>query len=216
MRYSHVPAAVATLGAVPTNDVQIERRVVADISVEIRRSRRRRRSIHAFRDGDVIVLQVPAALDDDEVSRWVDRMVERVTAKEKHRRTRTPRGDDTLAARAAQLSQQYLDGAAVPASIRWVTNQSSRWGSCTPSSRTIRLSHRLQSMPDWVVDYVILHELAHLLEAGHGQRFWSLVNRHPRAERAQGFLEGVANAAGVTGVWPTTESSDEPDPRSVC
>ena len=195
----------------PSNDVQIERRLVADISVEIRRSRRRRRSIHAFRDGDLVVVQIPAALNDAEVDRWVSRMVDRVTTKEKHRRSSTPRGDGALTVRAAELSARYLDGAALPASIRWVTNQSSRWGSCTPSTRAIRLSHRLQSMPDWVVDYVIVHELAHLLESGHGPRFWALANRYPRSERAQGFLEGVANAAGISGAWPETDSDVDTD-----
>lgn len=200
----------------PANNVQIERRVVADVRVEIRRSSRRRRSIHAFRDGDVVVLQVPAALRGDELDQWVTRMVERVTAKEKQRRSRTPRTDDTLAQRAAQLSERFLDGAARPASIRWVTNQSSRWGSCTPSTRTIRLSHRLQTMPDWVVDYVILHELAHLLESGHGPRFWALAGRHPRSERAQGFLEGVAHAAGTSDAWPGIDDDTAPQPDSVC
>lgn len=199
--------------------------MVSDVPVEIRRSTRRRRSIHAFRDGDLVVLQVPAALGAAELDSWVTRMVEKVTAKEKHRRSRTPRSDEALAARAAELSATYLDGAAQPASIRWVTNQSSRWGSCTPSSRTIRLSHRLQTMPDWVVDNVILHELAHLLESGHGPRFWALAGRHPRFERAQGFLEGVANAAGITGAWPETaaqgdaprgDSPDEAETGSVC
>lgn len=217
---SAVWASVDTLGAVATNDVQIERRIVADVPVEIRRSRRRRRSIHAFRDGDVVVLQVPAALDDAELDQWVARMVERVTAKEKRGRSRTPQSDEALAAQAAQLSARYLDGSAVPASIRWVTNQNARWGSCTPSTRTIRISHRLQSMPDWVVDYVILHELAHLLESGHGPRFWALANRHPKSERAQGFLEGVANAAEITDGWPQIDDSEVPesdlDSGSVC
>ena len=69
-------------------------------------------------------------------------------------------------------------------------NQNSRWGSCTPASGTIRITHRLQALPDWVVDYVLLHELAHLVEAGHTRRFWALVGRYPEAARARGFLEG--------------------------
>jgi predicted metal-dependent hydrolase len=53
----------------------------------------------------------------------------------------------------------------------------------------------VRDMPAWVVDYVLLHELAHLLEAGHNRRFWQWVDRYPRAERAKGYLEGVAAAA---------------------
>ncbi|MFV0532498.1 MAG: M48 family metallopeptidase [Cumulibacter sp.] len=195
----------------PRNDVHIERRTIDGTIVEVRRSTRRRRSVHAFRDGELIVLQVPAALSAPEVDAWAVRMIARVAAKETKHRTRTPRSDDALAARAVALSAQYLDGTATPASIRWVHNQNSRWGSCTPASRTIRLSHRLQTMPDWVVDYVILHELTHLLEASHGRRFWALVDRYPRAERAQGFLEGVANAAGIADAWPRRDGPADGD-----
>ena len=79
--------------------------------------------------------------------------------------------------------------------MRWVTNQSARWGSCTPGDRTIRLSDRLQQMPGWVVDYVLVHELAHLLESGHTPEFWAWVDRYPRAEKAKGYLEGYSAAA---------------------
>jgi predicted metal-dependent hydrolase len=76
-----------------------------------------------------------------------------------------------------------------------VDNQQRRWGSCTPADRSIRLSSRLQGMPEYVVDYVLVHELAHLVEPSHDARFWALVARYPRAERARGFLEGVELAA---------------------
>jgi predicted metal-dependent hydrolase len=75
-----------------------------------------------------------------------------------------------------------------PDSIRWVTNQEGRWGSCTPTDRTIRISSRLVGEPGWVLDYVIVHELAHLVVQGHDRAFWDLVERYPRTERARGFL----------------------------
>jgi hypothetical protein len=103
-------------------------------------------------------------------------------------------GDAELAERAERLSNQYFDGRARPVSVRWVTNQNTRWGSCTPSEGSIRLSHRLQGMPEYVVDYVLLHELAHLLVPGHGPRFWRLLEAYPRTERARGYLEGVVAA----------------------
>ena len=78
--------------------------------------------------------------------------------------------------------------------MRWVTNQNTRWGSCTPAEGSIRLSHRLQGMPEYVVDYVLVHELAHLLVPGHGPRFWRLLEAYPRTERARGYLEGVVAA----------------------
>jgi predicted metal-dependent hydrolase len=89
-----------------------------------------------------------------------------------------------------------------------VVNQASRWGSCTPADGTIRLSSRLQGMPPWVVDYVLLHELAHLLEPGHGARFWTLLRAYPRTERARGYLEGFA-AAGDLRVGQDEVGQDE-------
>jgi predicted metal-dependent hydrolase len=94
------------------------------------------------------------------------------------------------------LSRRFLAGLAVPSSVRWVSNQGSRWGSCTPVDGSIRLSDRLSGMPEWVVDYVLVHELAHLLEIGHGPRFQALVSHYPKAERARGYLLGVTAAPG--------------------
>jgi predicted metal-dependent hydrolase len=118
-------------------------------------------------------------------------MLDRLAAKEQRRRP----SDDDLLDRAVELSARYLGGEARPSSVRWVGNQKHRWGSCTPDHGTIRISTRLQGMPSWVVDYVIMHELVHLLVPSHGSRFWALVERYPKAERARGFLEGFSTAA---------------------
>jgi predicted metal-dependent hydrolase len=125
-----------------------------------------------------------------EEQRWVGVMLEKLAAQESRRML----DDDELAARAERLSEQYLQGSAAPDTVRWVTNQNSRWGSCTPAEGSIRLSHRLQGMPEYVIDYVMLHELAHLLVPDHGPHFWKLLECYPRTERARGFLDGVAAA----------------------
>ncbi|MDO3702373.1 M48 family metallopeptidase [Micromonospora sp. C28SCA-DRY-2] len=164
--------------------------------VEVRRSQRRRRTVSAYRDGERVVVLIPDQFSRAEESEWVDRMLARLAARE----GRLARSDDELLVRATRLIKLYLPehGAqAVPASVRWVTNQNGRWGSCTPADGTIRLSHRVQDMPDWVIDYVLLHELAHLIVPSHNARFWALVGRYPKTERARGYLEGVAAAAGT-------------------
>lgn len=161
--------------------------------VEVRRSRRRRRTVSAYREGNRIIVMVPASLTRQEEADWVETMVARLERSERRRKP----SDEALLHRATDLSDRYLGGLAVPESVRWVDNQTSRWGSCTPGDRTIRLSARLQGMPSWVVDYVLVHELAHLLESGHGARFWAWVERYPRAERARGYLEGWSAAAHV-------------------
>lgn len=123
----------------------------------------------------------------------MDAMMLRLAAGDKRRRP----SDEQLLVRAADLSRRFLGGLAKPVSIAWVTNQNSRWGSCTPADGTIRISGRVKGMPSWVLDYVILHELAHLIQPGHGEEFWSLLERYPRTERARGYLEGVAATAGL-------------------
>ena len=161
--------------------------------VEVRRSRRRRRTVAAYREDDKVVVMIPARLSASEEREWVATMLARLEKSEKRRRP----SDARLKRRAAELSDRYLGGLATPDTVRWVDNQNSRWGSCTPSDRSIRLSSRLKGMPGWVIDYVLVHELVHLIEPGHSATFWSWVDRYPRAERAKGFLEGVAATAGL-------------------
>jgi predicted metal-dependent hydrolase len=161
--------------------------------VEVRRSARRRRTVTAYRESGRTIVLIPAAFTPAEERRWVAQMVAKLQTREERRR-RSLGGDAELMARAEALSAAHLDGVPRPASVRWVDNQQRRWGSCTPSDGSIRLSSRLRSMPEYVVDYVLVHELAHLVEAGHDARFWALVARYPRAERARGFLEGVEAA----------------------
>jgi predicted metal-dependent hydrolase len=174
-------------------------------TVEVRRSRRRRRTVSAYREDDRVVVMIPARLTAAEESEWVTTMLARLERSEKRRRP----SDAALKRRATELSDRHLGGLARPDTVRWVDNQNSRWGSCTPSDRSIRLSRRLQGMPSWVIDYVLVHELAHLIEAGHTPAFWSWVDRYPKAERAKGFLEGVACATQMGLRADPPDCSDE-------
>jgi predicted metal-dependent hydrolase len=166
--------------------------------VVVRRSRRRRRTVTAYRERDAIVVLVPQAMSRADEQRFVDDLVRKVLAREA--KASAPNGDSELASRAAALIDRYLVPAlghsVNPRAVSWVTNQSQRWASCTPSARTIRLSHRLRPMPSWVVDYVLVHELVHLVEPTHSARFWQLVDNYPAAEKAKGFLEGYLAGQG--------------------
>lgn len=175
--------------------------------VEVRRSARRTRTVTARREGDVVVVLLPARTSAAEERRWVDVMVERLHRSEARTARRERRGDDDLAQRCAALSRRHLGGRATPASVRWVAPMTSRWASCTPADATIRVSERLRTVPGWVLDYVLVHELAHLLEPGHTPAFWALVHHYPRTQRAVGYLEGLAAAAR----W----DFDTPDPDDL-
>ena len=177
--------------------------------VVVRRSARRRRTVAAFWEDGSAVIAIPATFTKSQEREWVRRMLAKLK-KQGERQTgsgrRRPATDQALAKHAEHLSQTYLGGRAVPSSVRWVSNQNSRWGSATPADGTIRLSNKLQRMPQWVIDYVLVHELAHLLVAGHNAQFWKLVEAYPETQRAKAFLEGVAFATS-RGI-PT-----EPDPE---
>jgi predicted metal-dependent hydrolase len=177
--------------------------------VEVRRSARRRRTVSAFREQDTIVVVVPERMSRAEERRHVDALVTRLLAREA--RTRAPREETELLRRAAELSRRYLaeplGETPLPVAVTWTATQRRRWGSCTPANRTIRLSDRLQPMPAWVTDYVLLHELIHLVEANHSPRFARLLAAYPRAERARGYLEGFADSARLPGAPP----DDDPD-----
>ena len=175
------------------------------VDVDVRRSARRRRTVSAYRDGDRTVILLPARLSRAEERRWVGEMLERLARQDARLRP----SDSDLLVRAGELSRRYLDGRARPSSVRWVGNQGSRWGSCTPVDGSIRLSTRLQGMPPWVVDYVLVHELAHLLVPGHGPDFWAQVSRYPRTERARGYLEGVSAAAGLADDGQAGDGADD-------
>lgn len=166
----------------------------------------------AYRDGDTTVVLIPARFSKAEERRWVAEMVARLQARDARRERGPRRSDEALLTRARQLSAGVLDGRAQPTSVRWVSNMASRWGSCTPTDGTIRVSIRLRDMPGWVLDYVLVHELAHLLVPGHGADFWDLVGRFPRTERARGYLEGVAAAAHLD---RSDEDEDEDEAPGV-
>ncbi len=155
--------------------------------VVVRTSSRRRKTAAAFWESGRIVVVVPAHVPRTERPDLVEWLVARVMAK----RPGTTATDEVLAARAAVLADRYVDGVR-PVSIRWVTNQGKRWGSCSIQTGEIRLSHRLRVVPDWVLDATIVHELAHLMHADHSPAFHAVADRHPRQHDALIFLEGYS------------------------
>jgi len=147
--------------------------------VEIIRSPRRRSTAQARLVDGVLQVRVPVGLPRGEEDRLVRSFVTRF---ERGRAA----GPIDVFARASDLARRFeLEQ---PRSVRWVGNQSSRWGSCTISTGDIRISDRLAAYPGWVLDYVIVHELCHLSVADHSPAFWAMVNRYPLAERARGYL----------------------------
>jgi predicted metal-dependent hydrolase len=141
--------------------------------VEVIRSKRRRKTVSANLVGDVVRVSMPAWMSKADEERYVAELVGRLERRERQERT-------DIAARAETLAK--------PSSVRWMPNRKTQWATCAMATRDIQVSERVAEFPAWVLDYVLVHELAHLAEANHSSRFWALVNRYPKAERARGFL----------------------------
>ncbi len=154
--------------------------------VEVRSSTRRRKTSSAqWKDGRIVV-SLPADLHGQLREETITWLVQRLMAKGRGVRAM---GDEELMVRALDLSSRYLGGIR-PTSVRWVTNQTARWGSCSWYSGEIRLSHRLRDVPEWVLDSVLVHELAHLRHPDHSPAFHQLANAYPRHHEAGLFLAG--------------------------
>jgi len=152
---------------------------VADMAVEVIRSAKRRKSVSARIVDGRIVVRMPQWMTKAQEAEYVGAMVAKLVRQHTAERV-------DLTARGAELSRRYQLPS--PRSIRFVGNQSSRWGSCSPANGEIRISDRVADFPGWVLDAVIVHELAHLVEANHSPAFHALADRYPKQERAYGFL----------------------------
>ena len=156
-----------------------------EVRVRVIRSARRRRTVQARLVGDVLEVRIPATFSARQEREAVADMAERV----RRATTPGPGTDEELLARARRLNEELLGGRARVSTIRWSSRQNFRWGSCTVATGDIRISDRLKLVPDYVLDSVIVHELAHTIIAGHTREFWELADRAPQAERARGYLE---------------------------
>jgi predicted metal-dependent hydrolase len=159
------------------------------MKVEVKRSARRKRTISAHLAGNRLIVQIPAAMSERDESHWVEKMKNRLIAK---KIVYEQEQQSQLVTIAEELNNRYLQGKAVFSSISYSERQKRIFGSCTVRTRSIRISPQLRSFPSWVLTYVVLHELAHILHPDHSKRFWALVRQYPLTDRARGFLSGDA------------------------
>jgi Protein of unknown function DUF45 len=152
---------------------------MSDLQVDVVRSKRRRRTAQAYMSEGRLKVMVPFGLAPDEEARLVKSLVARVDRKVSSRQV-------DLSRRARHLAMRY--DLPQPTTIEWSDRQTTRWGSCTPAAGSIRVSNRLASMPGWVLDSVLIHEMAHLEQPNHGPKFKALVARYEFSERAKGYL----------------------------
>lgn len=155
------------------------------MEINIIRSHRRKKTIQAKMVEGNLVVYLPAGMHPDEEKKHIESIKAKVEKKDLRKHIN---GDDYLRKRFGELNRTHFQGKLEINSIEFVTNQEKRRGSCTPGLGTIRISHRIADMPKWVLDYLIMHEMTHLVHPDHSRRFWDKVNEYRYTERARGFL----------------------------
>jgi predicted metal-dependent hydrolase len=162
---------------------------MAPSQITIIRSRRRKKTIQTKYGDGRLWIYLPSGMSSRDEQKWIDKIIEK---NERWERKKTVKQSDTwLMQRAQYLNKKYFSGS-LHFSISFVTNQNSRYGSCTSIDKTIRISERVKTMPTWVQDYILIHELTHLLHPDHSKEFWETVNQYKYAERAKGYLFAIS------------------------
>jgi len=156
-------------------------------NVKIIRSTKRRKTIQAKMVNGKLWIYLPANITKTKEQRWIEQMKKRF---DKRKRRQKLNSDERLQKRTQEINKQYFNGI-LDFEIKYVTNQTSKFGSCTPRTKMIRVSDRIATMPQWVQDYVIIHELAHLIYTNHSKKFWEKVYQYKYTERAKGYLIAV-------------------------
>jgi hypothetical protein len=142
----------------------------------------------------VLELLVPATMPHSEREHWAEVMTRRL----QRRVERARPSDERLAERARRLNDRHFDGRLRWTSIRFAEMER-LWGSCTFTDGAIRIARRAASLPEWVLDYLLVHELAHLVHSDHGAEFRELESRYLLTERAKGYLLALDSLPQGTG-----------------
>ncbi|ODS39143.1 MAG: hypothetical protein A7316_00640 [Candidatus Altiarchaeales archaeon WOR_SM1_86-2] len=162
------------------------------MNVKVIRSKRRKKTISAREIDGIINLYLPMGLSREKEFKYIQWAKKRFESRKRKRELKEKNADKVLEERAQKFNNKYFGGELSWNQIRYSTEQNSRmFGNCDTKNKTIRISDRLLKMPEFVHDYVLVHELAHLKVPKHGSEFWKLVNKYPKTERARGYLMAV-------------------------
>jgi predicted metal-dependent hydrolase len=168
------------------------------LQVDFRRDKRLKKTSRWERqpDGSLLV-RVPFRYPRYKVISLLEQVATQIDKTEALRLRRT---DADLQERAELINRKYFDEKINWTAIRWVSNMDARLASCTrggPTDGQIRISDKIKNWPDWVIDYVVAHELLHRIHPNHSQAFWNKLRAtYPHTERARGFIHGVGFPTG--------------------
>jgi predicted metal-dependent hydrolase len=163
---------------------------ISEGEIIVIRSTRRKKNISAYRQGGRIVVSIPARMSKADERAMVPEMVAKIRAQE----AAATMSEERLCSRVDELLTELAPEISLrPSSITW-RGMRERWGSCTSTDRTIRISDRLKGAPDYVLDYVLFHEAIHLQFFDHGAEFKALLSRFPLEAQAEAYLSGYEAA----------------------
>ena len=163
---------------------------ISEGEIIVIRSTRRKKNISAYRQGGRIVVSIPARMSKADERAMVPEMVAKIRAQE----AAATMSEERLSSRVDELLTELAPEISLrPSSINW-RGMRERWGSCTSTDRTIRISDRLKGAPDYVLDYVLFHEAIHLQVFDHGPEFKALLSRVPLEAQAEAYLSGYEAA----------------------
>jgi predicted metal-dependent hydrolase len=163
---------------------------ISEGEIIVVRSTRRKKNISAYRQGGRIVVSIPARMSKADERAMIPEMVAKIRAQE----AAATMSEEGLATRVDQLLTELAPEIVLrPSTITWRAMRE-RWGSCTSTDRTIRISDRLKGAPEYVLDYVLFHEAIHLQFFDHGPEFKGLLARFPLEAQAEAYLSGYEAA----------------------
>ena len=163
---------------------------ISEGEIIVIRSTRRKKNISAYRQGGRIVVSIPARMSKADERAMIPEMVAKIRAQE----AAATMSEEGLATRVDQLLTELAPEIVLrPSTITWRAMRE-RWGSCTSTDRTIRISDRLKGAPEYVLDYVLFHQAIHLQFFDHGPEFKGLLARFPLEAQAEAYLSGYEAA----------------------
>jgi predicted metal-dependent hydrolase len=175
---------------------------VDGVDLELRVVRKRVKNINARLHGTILSVSAPHRVPAAELEETILQLARRLV-----RRSRADilNSDGGAEAIARKVASRFPDPPEVT-QVRFVTNQTSQWGSYSVQTGIVRLNAALRQMPPWVMEAVVAHELGHTFHLDHSPAFWELVRSVcPNTDRARAFLEGVSWLAAAWDDLPPVE-----------